>query len=400
MGLVFAVLVILLGAAAARAATESFPAITVTRMLPASVVVPGSGPTLAWPTTGEATVEVEGLPPLGSHGPNTPVPIASLAKIMTAYLLLQDHPLSSGQTGFTFTVSAGDVAAYQSAAAQQQSVVSVAAGETLNEVQLLEALLVASGNNIASSVANFDSGSVAAFVAKMNSTAQSLGMTHTTYTDPSGLAPSTVSTATDQLTLAAKAMTLSTFAQVVSMSSVNLPVAGTVANFNRAVGTGGYIGVKTGSTATAGGCLVFANRQTVGGRAYTILGVVLGQDEGQTATAELTKAALNAATTLVSSIASSVSAKTVLPAGTVVAVASNASGAKVKVVTSQSLTAVGFGGMSVPMSLNLPRLGSHLSAGQTVGTVSVAAGDGPTSPATAQSGMPSPTWSWRLSHLF
>ena len=400
MGFVLAVLVVLVGAAAARAATESFPAITVTRVLPSSVVLPGPGPTLAWPAAGEATVEVEGLPPLGSHGPNAPVPIASLAKIMTAYVLLQDHPLTSGQSGITFTVSPADVSAYQSAAAQQQSVVAVAAGETLNEVQLLEALLVASGNNIAVSIADYDSGSVAAFVAKMNMTAQSLGMTRTTYTDPSGLAASTVSTASDQLSLAAKAMTLPAFAQVVSMSSVNLPVAGTVANFNRAVGTGGYIGVKTGSTATAGGCLVFANRQTVGGRPYTILGVVLGQDEGQSSTAELTKAALNAATALVSSITSAVSAKTVLPAGTLVATASNASAAKVRVATSQPLTAVGFGGMNVPLSLNLSRLGSNLSAGQTVGTVGVAAGGGPTSPAIAQSTMPSPTWGWRLSHLF
>jgi len=394
------VVLVLAGAAAVRAATESIPALTVKRVLPASVIVPGSKPTPAWPTSGEAAVEVEGFTPLDTSGPSTPVSIASLAKIMTAYVLLQDHPLSSGQSGFTLTISAADVATYQNAAAQQQSVVAVAAGETLNETQLLEALLVASGNNIATTIANYEAGSTTAFVAKMNSKAQQLGMAHTTYTDPSGLASSTVSTASDQLVLAAKAMTLPAFAQVVAMPSVNLPIVGKVANFNKAVGTGGYIGVKTGSTAAAGGCLAFADRQTAGGRALTVLGVVLGQDAGQSSTAELTKAALNAASALVSSITSAMSTRTVLPAGTVVAVVKNASGSKVKVVTSQPLTTVGFGGTNVPLFMTVSSLGSHLAAGQTVATVSASSDQGAGVPATAESGIPSPTWSWRLRHIF
>ena len=402
IGFVVAVLVILAAAAAVRAATESIPALRVTPILGSSVVVPGSKPAVAWPASGQAAVEVEGLSTLGSSGHNTPVPIASLAKIMTAYVLLQDHPVPAGQPGFTLTISAADVSAYQSAAGQQQSVVAVAAGETLNETQLLQALLVASGNNIAATVANYDAGSTAAFVAKMNATAKQLGMSQTTYTDPSGLASTTVSTASDQLILAGKAMALPAFAQVVAMSSVNLPVAGTLTNFNRAVGTGGYIGVKTGSTANAGGCLVFANRQSVGGRVLTILGVVLGQDAGQSNTATLTKAALNAANAVVSSITSSVATRTVLPAGTVVAVVSNASGTKVKAATSQALTTVGFAGASVPISVTVVRLGGHVSAGQTVATVKVGSGSGSGSgtAALALSGMPAPTWGWRLSHLF
>jgi D-alanyl-D-alanine carboxypeptidase (penicillin-binding protein 5/6) len=158
--------------------------------------------------------------------------------------------------------------------------------------------------------------------------------------------------------------------------------------------------VKTGSTAAAGGCLMFANRQTVGGRALTVLGVVLGQDAGQSGTPELTKAALNSASSLIASITSAVSTRTVLPAGTVVAVVSNASGSKVKAVTSQPLTTVGFGGTSVPLFMAMSSLGSHLAAGQTVATVSASSDQGAGVPATAESAMPSPTWSWRLSHIF
>ena len=132
----------------------------------------------------------------------------------------------------------------------------------------------------------------------------------------------------------------------------------------------------------------------------TILGVVLGQDAGQSNTATLTKAALNAADAIVSSITSSVATRTVLPAGTVVAVVSNASGTKVKAATSQALTTVAFGGVSVPISVTVERLGGHLSAGETVATVTVGSGSGAGTPALALSAMPAPTWGWRLSHIF
>lgn len=395
-----ALLVVLGGAAAARAATEHVPGLRVKTVVPASVVLPGPSPALAWPKSGQAAVEVPGLPPLGSAGTANPVPIASLAKIMTAYVLLQDHPLTAGQSGFSLTVSAGDVDAFHSAVAQQQSVVAVAQGETLSEAQLLQALLVASGNNIATTIADYDAGSVTAFVSRMNTVAKGLGMDHTSYTDPSGVASTTVSTASDQLLLTAKAMDITAFAQVVAMPSVNLPVEGTVPNFNRAVGTGGYIGVKTGSTSLAGGCLAFANRQTVDGHSITILGVVLGQGAGQSGTAALNAASLDASSALISSIRTALTTRTVLPAGSVVAVVRNASGSKVRATIASDITTIGFGGTTVPMSVEVRRLGHSLSAGETVASVRLGSDPGGAVPAVAESGMPSPSWTWRLSHLF
>jgi D-alanyl-D-alanine carboxypeptidase (penicillin-binding protein 5/6) len=376
----------------------SVPPLGVHRTLPASVVLAGDRSPIAWPKHGEAALEVAGMPPFGSSGPDTPVPIASLAKIMTAYVLLQDHPIVAGQTGFSLTINAADVAAYQSASAQQQSVVAVAQGETLNEVQVLEALLVASGNNISVSIADYDAGSVTAFVAKMNSTAKALGMNHTTYTDPSGAAATTVSNASDQLVLAGKAMAIPAFAEVVAMPSANLPVAGTVANFNKVVGTGGFVGVKTGSTAQAGGCVVFANRQTAGGRPILILGAVLGQDLGQTSTPVLTKAALDSASALVSSVVSEISRRTVLPAGSVVAVVSSRSGSRVNAVTTTDLTTVGLAGTEVPVTFQSRHLGTHIGPGDPAGTVSVP-GTTDSVAVTVISALSAPGWAWRLTHL-
>jgi D-alanyl-D-alanine carboxypeptidase (penicillin-binding protein 5/6) len=393
------VVAVLVGVVAVRAATESVPALTVRQTLSASATLPGPQPKLAWPAAGEAAVGVEGMGSLGSSGPSQPRPIASLAKIMTALVVLQDHPMPLGQTGFHVTVSAADVADYQGRVARQESVVAVSQGEGLDERQLLQALLVASGNNIAAILANYDAGSSAAFVAKMNSTGERLGMAHTTYTDPSGLASTTVSTASDQLILAARAMAIPAFAQVVAMPSVNLPVAGKIANFNRSVGTQGFIGVKTGSDAASGGCLVFANTQTVSGRPVTILGAVLGQATGQPETATLTAAALSAASALVRSATAAVAVRTVLPAGTVVAVVTSPSGAKANVVTSQPLTAFGLAGQNVPLSVTMSPVGSHLSAGQTVATVTATTNQSQSATATATSAVAGPTLSWRLSHL-
>jgi hypothetical protein len=68
---------------------------------------------------------------------------------MTADLTLERYPVSDAQDGFTITVFAAQAQAATQDAAQGQSVVSVQAGEQLTERQLLEALLIPSGNNIA-----------------------------------------------------------------------------------------------------------------------------------------------------------------------------------------------------------------------------------------------------------
>jgi D-alanyl-D-alanine carboxypeptidase (penicillin-binding protein 5/6) len=397
--LVAAVLIVVVLAAAAaviKAAVAPAPALAVHQVMAASAALAGSPPQPAWPAEGQAAVEVEGLPSLGSSGPSTPTPIASLAKVMTAFVVLRDHPLAVGQTGFKLTVTAAQFADYQRRLAQSESVVPVVSGEALDEVQLLQGLLVASGNNFALILAEEDAGSEAAFVAKMQSTAQGLGMSHTTYTDPSGLESSTVSDASDQLILAAKAMADPVFAQVVALTSANLPVAGVISNFNKAVGTGGYVGVKTGSDSSAGGCLVFANRQRAAGRTVTILGVVLGQALGQQGTANLIAAAVTASDRLVRSVAAAVTVKTVVPAATVVAVVTNVQGKRVQVRTSGPLTELGYGGTTVPLTVSIQPVGTGLTSGQVVADVSIAGGA--STPARAAASMPSVSFDWKLRH--
>ena len=235
-------------------------------------VLPGT----VWPTDGQAAVQI-GQSQVHA-GPNQhAAAIASVAKVMTAYLVLRDHPLRLGQDGPTITLTDADVADTDRRRGQQESVVSIAAGEQLTERQALQALLLPSANNIAAVLARWDAGSVARFVVRMNATARSLGMTHTRYTDPSGYDDATVSTAADQVRIVDRAMRLPVFASIVATPSATLPVAGTVHNTNTLLGHNGFVGVKTGSDDAAGGCFAFRAIRWIDGKRTTITGVVLGQ---------------------------------------------------------------------------------------------------------------------------
>jgi serine-type D-Ala-D-Ala carboxypeptidase (penicillin-binding protein 5/6) len=252
-----------------------------------------------WPQQGQGALVLGSDQPAASPH-EQPVAIASLAKVMTAYLSLERYPLSGSHDGFTITVTEAQAQVEVQDAAQDKSVVAVRAGEVLTERQLLEALLIPSGNNIAQMLAARVAGSEARFVAEMNAEARALGMGHTIYTDPSGFDPSTVSTAADQLRVFERAMRFSVFRQVVSMASVTLPVAGTLTNFDPLIAEG-YAG-KTGSDSAAGGCLAFFTHLTLGGRRVTAVGVVMGQGRGNN-TEALLAAAGQGAEQLVDSVA-------------------------------------------------------------------------------------------------
>jgi len=234
-------------------------------------------PSTVWPAHGQAAFVQTGQSQIHASPNQRTAAIASVAKVMTAYLVLRDHPLRPGQDGPTITLADADVADTDHRRGQRESVVPVAAGERLTERQALQALLIPSANNIAAVLARWDAGSSDRFVARMNATARSLGMIHTRYSDPSGYDEATVSTAADQVRIVVRAMRLPAFASIVATPSVSLPVAGTVNNTNALLGRNGFVGVKTGSDDAAGGCFAFRAIRWIDGKQTTITGVVLGQ---------------------------------------------------------------------------------------------------------------------------
>ncbi len=242
------------------------------------LAVPAATP-LAWPKVGSAAVVIPSLG-VARDWHDTTVPIASLTKLMTAYVTLQKLPLAIGQTGPCLRVTAADVLYYDDIERQGESSAAVAAGEVLCESTLLDGLLVHSAGNFATLLARMTWGSTPAFVAQMNIDARALGLTHTHYVDTSGVDPGSVSTALEQGRLAAILMDSPVVRDIVDQPSVTLPVAGTLGSYTPFVGMDNVVGVKSGRTDSAGGCDVMAMTFVLNGRVEVAYAVVLGARGG------------------------------------------------------------------------------------------------------------------------
>ena len=229
-----------------------------------------------WPESGQISVSVAGVGVLRESPNQQPQAIASLVKMMTAYVILKNHPLNPGEPGAEVVFQPHHVQNFQIRSANAESVVAVRAGGKMTERDLLRGLLLASGNNLADVLAEWHAGSVDAFVAQMNAEAAALGMTSTVYSDAAGLLATSRSTAHDQVVLANAAMADPTFAAIVREAQAILPGAGIVYNTNSQLGQAGIVGIKTGWTEEAGACFVFASEQLVGGQPVTVIGATLG----------------------------------------------------------------------------------------------------------------------------
>jgi len=322
----------------------------------------------------------------------SPSPIASITKVMTAYVVLKDHPLAAGATGPLIPVTAADVAVYQLGLATQQSVLAVANGETLTEMQALEGLLIPSGNNIASLLADWDAGSSAAFVAKMNAAAQALGLSSTHFNDASGLDPGSVSTPADLIQLGQAAMSIPAFAQIVGLGEATLPVAGLVYNFDYDLGRDGIIGIKTGTDAAAGGCFLFEAQSKVDGRKVTLVGAVLGQQSSSPITTVLAEAEA-----LAKAAFADMGSLPVLPPDHLVGRVVTAWGTSVAVTALHAPSIVGWPGLTVPARLEVGPLPARVAAGTRIGTLSIDLdGDNMAVAVRATHAVSGPSVIWRL----
>ncbi|SNT64587.1 D-alanyl-D-alanine carboxypeptidase (penicillin-binding protein 5/6) [Asanoa hainanensis] len=367
-------LVLAAGLYAVAPLRHPLPGPTIELALPATLTIPGKTPKLPWPKSGQGVIAVSGLGTLGAFGGEKPVPIASVTKVMTAYVILAEHPIGAGEQGETLTVSAEQAARYPAERARGESLVEVEAGEEITVRQALQAVLLPSANNMARILAAWDAGSVDAFVDKMNATAEELGMADTHYTDPSGLDPDTVSTAKDQVILATKAMALPAFAEIVKQKTATIPVAGEVKNYNELVGHNGVVGIKTGSTDEALGCLVFAAVVTVAGRKLTVVGAVLGQPGAQTP--EQLDRVFSVTRTVLKSTTKTLAPHTLVEAGRDVATVHGPLGTGTTLRTAEKLEVIGWPGLKVKVEAQLPVVPSQIAAGTEHGQLSIQAGTG------------------------
>jgi len=284
------------GGIVAAVRVNAAPPPPVLRLSVPDTYVPVPGPPVPVHQPPQGSLALQGMGrDLALLDADTPHPIASVAKVLTAYVVLQAHPLADRfDEGPVLTMTDADVADYRRVFAEDGSSLPVVAGEKLTERQLLLGLLLPSANNFADTLGTWVSGGVDQFVARLNSTAQSLGMTHTHYADPSGFSPDTVASASDLVILGQKVLEVPALAALVATQHAQLPDGTVLDNLDTLLGTEpGWLGIKTGNTPQAGGCLLFAARRPVGGAQVTLVGAVLGQTD--------LHAALDAAKTAVDS---------------------------------------------------------------------------------------------------
>lgn len=388
-------LVVLLVVSVVVQLQRPLPRIELRVTVPSSFRISGHVPSLPWPAQGEAVLDLQGVAGLGSSGGSAPMPLASVTKIMTALVVLTDHPLAPGAQGPTLTVTPADVVAYQSDLASDQSVVQVVAGEKLTEFQALQGLLLPSANNFADMLAAWDAGSVSSFVAQMNSEARALELGGTNYVDPSGINPGNVGTASDEVRLAESALENQTLATIVDESQATLPVAGVIHNVDSDLGQDGIIGMKTGSDSAAGGCFVFVARQDVGGLRAMLFGAVLGE-QGPTPLST----ALEVAQQLVAAAFSSLRVVSLLGKGQAVAHVVVPWAPSVPIVADEGVQVTGLPGMQVITQARFLRPRAGLIRGMRFGRLTVSIGAEENTVTLVTSGPVSgPSLRWRLTDL-
>jgi len=358
-------LVAILAAAASVVARLRAPAATatVTSSLSPTVTVASNPVTLPWAAVGQSAISIPSIGVAMKSGPEVPVPIASMTKIMTAYVILEDHPITVGQDGPNITMTPADVADYDNDTSTDQANAAITTGEVLTERQMLEGMLVHSANDFADALATWDAGSIPAFVTKMNAVAVQMGMTNTHYADASGYEAQSQSTASDVLIIAARAMTNPTFASIVRMKTLTLPVAGVLPSYTPLLGFIGVEGIKSGFTSMAGGCDVLAVTRMVHGQPVLLLAAVTGQTG--TDQPNVLLAAGGAALNLVNDVYFKLGTQQVVQAGSTVAHAT-VYGHTVDAVAQSSANVLAWPGVKVDRVFVATH---HLAAGAQRGTV-------------------------------
>ena len=192
---------------------------------------------------------------------------ASLTKIMTALLVFEaiDEGKLSLSDSVTATESAFD------GLASDGSTADIVPGETMTVEQLLNCMLIVSANETCNILGEYISGSVEAFVARMNERASELGCEHTHFANATGLHNSQhYTTAWDLYLITREAMKHEKFMEICNSKSYTVPATNMTEKPRELHSTNflisnwrarGYVyrdaqGIKTGSTPEAGYCLI------------------------------------------------------------------------------------------------------------------------------------------------
>ena len=210
---------------------------------------------LRWHSSSVLVMDPETHEVLVAEGDQKILPIASVTKLMTAMVMLESGlPLNE-----MVTIEGGDVDRLKGSSSR------LPVGTRLTKEQLLRLALMSSENRAAHALGRTYPGGMRVFVSTMNSLAKSLGMTSTSYVEPTGLSSLNTSTARDLAILVAEAGKNETIRQFTTAQSyaVKLRGAGTTFGTTNALLSSARWDIelqKTGYIQESGRCMVLLAR--------------------------------------------------------------------------------------------------------------------------------------------
>jgi len=342
---------------------------------------------VTWPTVGSAAVGVQGLSTVASA--TTTDEIASISKVASVLMVLDELPLKVGEQGPSFDFDYGDSRDYWQYRRSNQSALDVPVGGSLTEYQMLQGVMLGSANNYIDRLADDLWGGRAGFAEAARTWLSDHGITGITLESPSGFDDRNVATPAALVTLGELAMKNPVFAEIVATKSVEIPGAGTVTNTNGMLKDPGVLGIKTGTL--SGWNLLTAKQVTVGDSDVRIFTSVLGQPDDETRLAVTRSLLAEVEQQLIAQPAT-------VPAGTVVGTVSTEWGATADVVTDADTQVVLWNGATATASTEFT-LGEEMAKDATVGTLTA---QGPLNAAETSVSLAdevkAPSIWWRLTH--
>jgi D-alanyl-D-alanine carboxypeptidase (penicillin-binding protein 5/6) len=348
---------------------------------------------ITWPNYGQSAVGVVGQGLIATSNEQKNAPIASIAKTILALCVLKEKPLKTGEQGPLYTITQNDIDLYKSNVAQNGSVMPIRLNDQLSEYQLLQGLLIPSGDNIADTLAIWTFGSIENYLAYANDFVAKLGLKNTHLADAGGLSPQTASSASDLFVIGEKLLQNPVLSEIVAQSQVELPVIGKTNNYNTLLGQNGIIGIKTGNTDEAGGCLLSAAKQNIGGKETTIVLAILGA----TSRAQV----LNDTRNFFLNNANSFQLMTAIKAGQVVGKYQTPWGKSVNILAKNDVNIVITNKEEISIKDSFNQLNKSAAKNSEVGTIKIIAGPTEIStPAVLENKLSAVPFWWKLFHPF
>jgi D-alanyl-D-alanine carboxypeptidase (penicillin-binding protein 5/6) len=210
------------------------------------------------------------------------LPMASIAKVVTALVVLEEHPIEGDGAGAAITLTAADSRLPARYAAINGTVAPAPAGLVVSQRAMVALMMVHSANNYAETLAVWAFGSEAAYLEAARAWLDEHGMPGVTIADTTGFSPQNRASVRELVTLARLAAAHPVVAAASALPRVTVPGVGSYENRNAALGRAGVDGLKTGTLRVIGSNLLFSADLVIGDRTVPVVGAAVGAPDQET----------------------------------------------------------------------------------------------------------------------